>query len=190
MPDTLAQWHAEHANFARLLYLLDEQLALFHTGGAPDYELMLDIMFYMTHYSDVLHHPKEDLVFAKIREREKSVAKVVDELIAQHAHIKSSGAELVRHLDDIVNGTISSRATVEASARDYVGTLRGHMRVEETQILPLAERLLTAQDWTAIHSAIGRVEDPLFGRHPERRYASLQQQIARHAPPPGSTAAG
>ena len=56
--------------------------------------------------------------------------------------------------------------------------------IEETQILPLAERLLTAQDWSAIHAAIGRVEDPLFGRHPERRYASLHQQIARHAPPP------
>ena len=67
MPDTLALWHAEHVNFTRLLNLLDDQLSLFHDGGSPDYALMLDIMFYMTHYSDVLHHPKEDLVFAKIK---------------------------------------------------------------------------------------------------------------------------
>ena len=184
MPATLALWHTEHANFARLLNLLDDQLALFHDAGAPDYELMQEIMFYMTHYSDVLHHPKEDLVFAKIREREGTVGKVVDELAAQHVHLKSAGAHLVSHLDEIINGTITSRAQIEATARDYVDTLRQHMRIEETQILPLAERLLTAQDWNAIHAAIGRVEDPLFGRHPERRYASLQQQIARHAPPP------
>lgn len=184
MPDTLALWHTEHANFARLLNLLDDQLALFHDAGAPDYELMQEIMFYMTHYSDVLHHPKEDLVFARIREREASVAKVVDELAAQHRHLKSAGEHLIGHLDEVVNGTISSRAEIEANARDYIDTLRRHMRIEETQILPLAERLLSARDWSAIHAAIGRVEDPLFGKHPERRYASLQQQIARHAPPP------
>lgn len=181
MPETLDLWHAEHVNFARLLNLLDDQLSLFHGGKTPDYELMLNIMFYMTHYSDVLHHPKEDLVFAKIREREHGVARTVDDLAAQHARLKQSGQELVRQLDDIVNGTISSRERVESVARDYVGTLRAHMRIEEAEILPLARKLLTSRDWTAIHAAIGRVEDPLFGKHPEGRYVALHHQITRQA---------
>jgi hemerythrin-like domain-containing protein len=100
MPDTLALWHAEHVNFAKLLNLLESQLSLFHGGKSPDYELMLNIMFYMTHYSDVLHHPKEDLVFAKIKERDRRVAATVDELATQHAHLHKSGRELVRQLDD------------------------------------------------------------------------------------------
>ncbi len=184
MPDTLALWHAEHVNFARLLNLLDDQLALFHGGNTPDYELMLNIMFYMTHYSDVLHHPKEDLVFAKVRERDQAAARTVDDLALQHTRLNKSGRELVRQLDDIVNGAISSRASVEAVARDYVVTLRTHMRIEETEILPLAARLLTNHDWTAIHAAIGRVEDPLFGKHPEERYVELQRQIERESPVP------
>ena len=96
MPTTLALWHAEHVNFARLLNVLDGQLMLFHGGKVPDYELMLNIMFYMTHYSDVLHHPKEDLVFAKMREREIGVAATVDKLAAQHARLHDAGRELVR----------------------------------------------------------------------------------------------
>ena len=68
MPDTLDQWHTEHVNFAKLLNLLEAELDLFHEGDSPNYELMLDIMFYMTHYPDVLHHPREDLAFAKIKE--------------------------------------------------------------------------------------------------------------------------
>jgi hemerythrin-like domain-containing protein len=188
MPDTLALWHAEHVNFSRLLNLFDDQLSLFRGGSTPDYELMLNIMFYMTHYSDVLHHPKEDLVFAKIKEREHSVARTVDDLAAQHAYIGKCGQELVRRLDDIVNGTIASRESIESAARDYVDTLRHHMRVEEGEILPLAAKLLTPRDWTAIHAAIGRVDDPLFGKHPEGRYLELQQQIARQAR--GATAAG
>jgi len=185
MPTTLALWHAEHVNFSKLLNVLDGQLMLFHGGKTPDYELMLNIMFYMTHYSDVLHHPKEDLVFAKIREREKGVAATVDKLAAQHARLHSAGQELVRQLDDIVNGTISSREAVEAVARDYVDTLRSHMRLEEDEILPLADRLLTPRDWKAIHAAIGDFEDPLFGKHTEARYVALHRQISRQAAPAG-----
>ena len=185
MPDTLALWHAEHVNFAKLLNLLEGQLSLFHGGKSPDYELMLNIMFYMTHYSDVLHHPKEDLVFAKIRERDQRVAATVDALATQHTHLHRSGQELVRQLDDVVNGAVASRASVEAVARDYVGTLRTHMRIEESEILPLAHSLLTFDDWRAIHAAVEHIEDPLFGRHPEARYVALHRQITRQAQPAG-----
>jgi hemerythrin-like domain-containing protein len=190
VPDTLALWHAEHVNFDRLLNLLDDQLSLFHDGGSPDYALMLDIMFYMTHYSDVLHHPKEDLVFAKIKERDSTMARIVDDLHRQHARIHAAGAELVHQLDDIVNGSIASRAAIEAAARDYVDGLRKHMRVEESDVLPHAATLLNSRDWSAIHAAIGRVQDPLFGKHPEHRYASLRQQISRDAHDADRPAAG
>ena len=188
MPDTLALWHAEHVNFAKLLNLLESQLSLFHGGKSPDYELMLNIMFYMTHYSDVLHHPKEDLVFAKIKERDRRVAATVDELATQHAHLHKSGRELVRQLDDILNDSISSRESVEAIARDYVGSLRTHMRIEEEEILPLADTLLTKRDWSAIHAAVDHIEDPLFGKHPEGRYFALHQQISRQARAPAGGA--
>ena len=107
----------------------------------------------MTHYSDVLHHPKEDLVFAKIKERDAAMASTVDDLHRQHARIHAAGAELVRQLDDVINGTIASRASIEAAARDYVDGLRKHMRVEESDVLPLAATLLDGRDWSAIHAA-------------------------------------
>lgn len=181
MPTTLALWHADHVNFGKLLILLEHQLALFHGGGSPDYEMMLDIMHYMTRYSDVLHHPKEDLVFALIRERERGVAKRVDELSKEHALLKRLGDELVNDLDDIVNGGIVSRERVETTARAYLTNMRSHMRTEEAEILPLAARLLGESDWAAIGIAIRHFEDPLFGARTEERYAALRQQIGRDA---------
>ena len=74
---------------------------------------------------------------------------------------------------------------VEAVARDYIGTLRSHMRLEEDEILPLADQLLTPRDWKAIHAAIGDFEDPLFGKHTEARYVALHRQISRQAAPAG-----
>jgi hemerythrin-like domain-containing protein len=186
MPDTLSLWHADHVNFAKLLDLLDEQLRLFHDGGSPDYELMLDIMFYMTHYPDALHHPKEDLVFARIKEREASAAPKIDGLLLQHASLKACGEQLVHDLDDILNGSIIARERVEATARAYLQTFRDHMEIEETEILPLVTKLLRRNDWTTIDAAVRHIEDPIFGVRTEERYAALAQQLAARS---GRTAA-
>jgi hemerythrin-like domain-containing protein len=181
MHDVIALWHADHINFAKLLNLLEDQLELFHAGGSPQYELMLDVMYYMTHYPDVLHHPKEDLIFAKIKKRTGSAGPTIDELTLQHARLRESGQELARDLDDIVNGSISSREHVDTAARAYVTNFRNHMRVEETEILPLAAGLLREQDWADVEKAIRHIEDPLFGGKTEARYAALRRQIATEA---------
>lgn len=181
MPDTLALWHADHVNFAKLLALLENRLGLFHEGGSAEYELMLDIVYYMTHYADVLHHPKEDLLFAKIKERDGSTAAKIDELVEQHLTLKACGKQLARDLDDVVNGSIVSREHIEATARAYISEFRAHMNIEEAEILPLAVRLLGHKDWEAIDAAIGQIEDPLFGARTEARYAAIAQQIARQA---------
>ena len=181
MPDTLAQWHIEHVNFAKLLKLLEAELDLFHKGDSPNYELMLDIMFYMTHYPDVLHHPREDLAFAKIKRAEKSAGPTVDKLAAQHAQLRKIGEELVEGLSEIVNGSISSRESVETPGRAYVASFRDHMHTEEKEILPLAAKLLRDRDWSEIKAAVQHIDDPLFGKAAEKRYAAIHQQIARQA---------
>jgi hemerythrin-like domain-containing protein len=179
MSDPIALWRTEHINFATLLDLLEVQLDRFHRGEAPDYELMLDIMFYMTHYPDVLHHPKEDLAFARIAEREAGVRPIVDGLAEQHARLKRDGNVLVVALDDIVNGSITAREHVEAPGRAYIAAFRAHMDREDTEILPWAAKLLNREDWAAIDAAILRLEDPVFGKTLDQRYAALRRQIAR-----------
>ena len=181
MTETIAVWRAEHLNFAKLLDILEDQLRRFHTGDEPNYELMLDIMFYMTHYTDLLHHAREDLAFAKLRERDRSVGALVDELARQHELIKECGEELVADLDGIVNGSILSRERVELPGRDYIANFRSHMQMEENEILPLAEVLLREADWAAIDAALSHREDPLFGSGTEQRYAALRRQIGREA---------
>ena len=184
MRDTLARWHADHVNFSHLLNLLEGQLALFHDGASPDYELMLDIMYYMTHYSDVVHHPREDLVFARVKQKDPSTRASIDALTGQHAHLKQAGEALASDIDDVVNGSVSSRAQVEARARAYTADMRRHMGAEEATVLPAAAKLLTDADWTAVEAAIAHVDDPLFGASAQTRYASLRREIARHAATP------
>ena len=179
MSDPVALWHTEHVNFAALLDLLEVQLDRFHRGEAPDYELMLDVMFYMTHYPDVAHHPKEDLAFARLGERHAAVRPIVEQLSGQHSLLKRDGNALVIALDDIVNGGVTSREHVEAPGRAYIAAFRRHMKTEEAEILPLAATLLDRNDWTDIEGSIRELDDPVFGKSRDARYAALRRQITR-----------
>jgi hemerythrin-like domain-containing protein len=181
MSDSISLWQAEHVNFAALLDLLEDQLDLFHQGKNPDYEMMLDIMFYMTHYPDVLHHPREDLAFARILELDVNSRPIVCDLVEQHVRLKDFGEALVRSLENIIDGSITSRDRVEVPGRAYIAEFRSHMLKEEKAILPLAVKLMSEADWAAIRAAIPHVDDPLFDATGKECYASLRQQIAREA---------
>ena len=181
MTDTIATWQTEHLNFARLLDLLEEQLDELHTGTDPNYELMLDIMFYMTHYPDLLHHPREDVALEIVRKRQPGTGPLVDELMRQHAYIKQCGEELVADVDSIVNGSILSREQVEMPGRKYIEHFRKHMESEENEVLPLFAKHLHASDWSTINATVKHHNDPLFGGGEEERYATLRQEIAKQA---------
>ena len=91
------------------------------------------------------------------------------------------GTELVARLTDIYNGAIAPRMELETLARDYIATFREHIAFEERRMLPMAARLLDASDWAAIDDAIRHVDDPLFRRNPEPRYAAIGRALALQA---------
>ena len=70
MNNPVKMWQDEHARFSRLLDFLDAQMLAFHEGGHPNYELMRDIIHYLKHYADCYHHPREDVAFALLLDRE------------------------------------------------------------------------------------------------------------------------
>ncbi|MGH8678203.1 MAG: hemerythrin domain-containing protein [Burkholderiales bacterium] len=163
-------WETEHRNFARLLDILEAQLALFHQAQEPNYELMLDIMDYMISYTDQVHHPKEDLLFAKVAERDSSIRATVDELAYQHQEIAIRGKDLHDRLENLLGGSVLTRQSIEKPARAYIDALRKHMDTEFKEIFPALRRALSPQDWETIEALAGVARsDPLFGERGNRR---------------------
>ena len=62
LADLLNDLREDHRNMSIMLDLLSSQIEHIRDGERPDYELIHDIMRYMTVYSDAVHHPKEDLL--------------------------------------------------------------------------------------------------------------------------------
>ena len=172
-------WHGEHMRFASLLDFLQQQMAEFHAGRHPNYELMRDAVHYLQHYAGRFHHPREDVAFARLIEHDPGIKPAINRLLQEHRVIDRAGAILLKHLQDILEDTVIERATVEAAAGTYLVYYRHHLESEEAHILPLAAKLLTREDWAAAAAAVPAGPDPMFGDDIDARYRDLRVQIMR-----------
>lgn len=179
MTHQLNRWDREHRNFARLLDVFGTQLALLRGEDEPDYELLLDIMDYLTSYTDRVHHPREDIIFSAVAQREPAVRPAADELARQHQQMAEDGKVLHALLQSILNGRIASRLSLERAGLAYVAAFRRHMDKEYQEVFPAAHKVLSQEDWDRIDAESGQIEaDPLAGERLDQQYASLRSKIA------------
>ncbi|MCL4800953.1 MAG: hemerythrin domain-containing protein [Burkholderiales bacterium] len=183
-PEPVAVWHAEHRNFARLLDLVERELAVFHSGERPDYELLLDVVTYLRHFPDLAHHPREDVAFARLVDRDPALAPLVTRLHQEHRVIAAAGERLRELLEGVLaDGSFVGRAELEAACATFLVYYRQHIQTEERDILPRAARLLDDGDWKAVADAHAGAPDPLFGGAVADRYRELRRKIAVEAGP-------
>ncbi|MBE0613687.1 MAG: hemerythrin domain-containing protein [Burkholderiales bacterium] len=178
MSETVVLWQAEHRHFAKLLDLLEVQVAAFHVDAEPNFQLMLDLVSYLRYFPDRYHHAREDVAFRRMVEREPQLKPAVDRLLQEHRVIGAAGAELLKYLEQVIDDVVIERAKVEAAAATYLVYYRRHLALEDRDMVPRAEQLLTQQDWDAVAAAVPHGTDPLFGEESDERYRELRRQIA------------
>lgn len=177
MSDPVASWHAEHIRFARLLRFLDGQLDAFRSGATLDYGLMREVVHYLQHVADGLHHPREDEAFRRLAARDASLEVLLNRLLQEHRVLAAAGEALTNLLDGILEDVVVERQAVEAAAAQYLVYYHHHLAKEESEILPRAAQLLTPDDWAAVAAAIPAAPDPLFGTAFEERYRQLRRHM-------------
>jgi len=177
----LSVWHEDHIHFARLLDLLEEQVILFDRGERPNYGLMSLIIYYMRSFGDRVHHPREDVAYARLVERDPGMEIVVNRLQQEHRVIATVGEALSNRLEEAQGDVVSSRSALEAAGAMYLVYYRNHLSTEERHVMPRAAQLLTPEDWAEVDAAVPASDDPLFGEHVEQRFAMLRKQIEGEA---------
>ena len=177
MADPVAVWHAEHMRFASLLDFIEQQMSAFHEGKDPDYQLIYDVVFYLQHYADHYHHPREDVAFARLVKRDPGLRLPINRLLQEHRVLETAGETLLKFVDDILEDRVIPRATVEAAAATYLVYYRHHLAVEESEVLPHASRTLKPDDWAAVAAAVPVAPDPLFGDDVGERYRELRKRM-------------
>jgi hemerythrin-like domain-containing protein len=176
----------EHAALAAVLRSLSMML---ERGPQDEPERFFDVvramLFYIDEFPERLHHPKEsDLLFPKIARGAPELMPVIGRLESDHM----KGESRVRALQHLLLGWEligeSRRDSFLDAAREYMEFYLEHMRIEETQILPAAEKLLGPEEWEALDAAFLASRDPLAGGPREPAYDRLFTRIVMTAPAP------
>jgi hemerythrin-like domain-containing protein len=158
----IAAWHTEHVCFKQLLYRLQREVDVFHTGERPNYELMHDIVSYLREYGDRFHHPREDVAFARLAKHCPDMKLPLARLEQEHRVIAQAGETLVQQIEAILGGAMVQRAEVEVAAATYLVYYGNHIAKEDEDVLTRAALHLTREDWKAVKAAAPGGPDALF----------------------------
>lgn len=169
----ISAWHAEHVCFKQLLYLVQREVDVFHTGERPNYELMYDVVSYLRYYGDHYHHPREDVAFGCLARRCPDMQLALARLEQEHRVIAQAGEELQRLVEAILGGAIVPRAQLELAAAMYLVYYGNHIAKEEEDVLTRAALHLTGEDWRAVKDAAPGGPDALLRSVPVKRFEQL-----------------
>src|SRR5688572_29940484 len=185
MRDAITIMKSEHRSISAVLQGLKELARMAQDARVrPRFQALRSMVRYIDEYPERLHHPKEDEhLFARLVARAPETRLLVEELQAEH----EEGARLIRELERALlffeeGWPAGGREFLECADR-YAEFHWKHMRKEEAQLLPLAERHLTAADWKAIDAAFASNSDPIAGME-ARDFEKLFSRIVNLAPEP------
>jgi len=165
-----------------MLYLVHD---IRDRGSKPNFELFGAMIYYIDAFPERFHHPKEDeYLFRLLRLRHPDAAPLLDRLQTEHR----AGAEKIRTLEQALaryqQGGDREFSRFLAAVEEYAAFHWDHMRAEENEVLPLADKYLSAGDWEAIDAAFLGHADPLLGAEAGAKYDALFTRIVNLAPPP------
>lgn len=170
----------EHLALESVLKALQAHLAEARRLDArPDFHLARNMLFYVDEFAEQRHHKRESqLLFPKVRARTLHARELMDELDAQHAQGEHAIHVLEHALLAYEVMGEDRRQAFEAAVDRYTDFYVAHMRLEESQLLPLATRVLSPEDWAELDEAFAQNRDPLVSHAPEMQYRSLYRRIS------------
>ena len=157
-------------------------------GDNPEqfFDVLRAMLFYIDEFPERLHHPKDsDLLFLRVVRASPSVMPAVQKLENDHMN----GEKAVRELQHLLLAWEllgePRRPVFAEQCKNYVAFYLEHMRLEETVILPEAEKVLTDAEWKELDAAFAKNCDPLTGKYPpDSAYDRLFTRIVMRAPAP------
>lgn len=165
----------EHDHILRKLDLLEMQFLDMCRGREPDFALMRSIIVYVQEYPERIHHPLEDMIFSILLERVDKI-KFIQELIAEHTQLEVVTRRLSESLELLPSGA-ASKEEIKQQLSAFLVVQRNHIYMEEVEVYPLIQSVLTKEDWSRLQSMVPVLDDPIYGRRTRNDYERLYREI-------------
>lgn len=171
---------AEHRHMSTVMQLFSEQLKAIEAGELVDTHVVYEIMDYMVTWPDRFHHPREDLIYARVAEIDAKAADEVDTLQRDHDQTAIQGRQMLQDIACWRLGEVSG-ALVVKNGRAYIDHIYEHMNLEESIVFPNIEAVLSLQDWRelAADDQLQAVSDSVFGPRVQREFRNMTRKLRR-----------
>ena len=186
MTEALQVISNEHRSMWQLTVVLEE---LCKQLGKPeeqlDAELFGLIFDYIEHYVERVHEPKEEaFLYRAVLNRSSEGNQMIAEFQREHAATPEAVARLRTHLKAVASDNREGFAAFQIAVEEYISMMRRHIMKEESDLFPLARKILTDVDWNEINTAFADTHDPLFGESTRAEFRALMSRIVNQAPEP------
>jgi hemerythrin-like domain-containing protein len=177
VPEFLHTLQDEHRYFQSLIDIATEQQTLLEEDGDVDLDILQDLLQYLAEYPEDYHHPREDLMFDRLREVDPGSGKYIDKLLEGHASIHETSNKLYFMVMRANNGENIRRGKLSRDLKQFIDGYKKHMHDEDDVVFVRAKKALKDNDWEELEESLEHVEDPLFGTRVRRRYRRLANTL-------------
>lgn len=179
MPDVLDQLRREHHDLEKLIGVLERQLVTIENGKIFDFNILQSVFKYLGNYPDLLHHPREDLVYDRLKQRDPALAGGISDIVAEHFELESMTRRIAGLVEARLHFAPAPDEGLVERGREFVDFYRRHIAVEENELFPRALVVLDDADWAGIAVAVSPETDPLFDGTVAAQYQALHREIMR-----------
>ena len=128
MPKIINLLLEEHQNIEKLLLVVERELEIFDSGGRPDYEILRAVIHYFQDYPESCHHPKEEMIFRKLKARDAAAAKRFGNVEAEHALETRRLQSFARAVESVLADQEFLRESFDLAVREFIALQREHLR--------------------------------------------------------------
>ena len=138
----------EHRSLAAVVHALQHLTKMLKQGKEINQTLLGAIAHYILQFPEKLHHPAEDkFIFTPLRTKTEEAKDVLNSLEAEHAAGDARANMMSTALNQLAARTPGCVEKFSFAVEEYARFYWAHMMTEETIVLPLAERMLSEEDW-------------------------------------------
>jgi len=176
----LSSLRDEHRHIASVLALFSDHINAIERGAMVNTSVIYEIMDYLVSWPDRHHHPREDLIYDYVVDVDDGMRGSRKKLASDHDRMARNGRELLQCIESWRAGVSDGKELVRLG-REYVQRSYAHMALEEQEIFPAIDALLTRDDWQTLSAddQFTPVRDPVFGRKVSREFRNMARKLRR-----------
>lgn len=158
----LSSLQRDHDQIQKLLNTLELEFMNLCRDTATDFSIMLSIAVYIRDVPEQTHHPMEDAMLSVLIKKGGKIAKLGRQVVTDHTELESMTRNLISCLESLQKDS-ASQQVLKRLLSEFLVRQRRHFYIEEMDVYPLFQRLLTREDWMAVKNMVPELNESMPG---------------------------